>query len=172
MISDLHLDARGHPHVVYSVQKDTARLRPRPIGADHRYRYARWTGREWLDREIAYAGGEVHPVPDDDCTGLIALDPQNLSVVYMSTDADPVQGTPLISAADGKRHWEIFKGTTADGGATWGWTAITRDSERDNIRPVVPVGLVGRTAVIWLRGVMRMPNDYEFEVVGLVTDPP
>lgn len=170
MISDLHLDAKGNPHVVYSVQKDTARLRPRPIGADHRYRYARWTGREWIDREIAYGGGEVHPVADDDCTGLIALNPQNLNVVYISTDADPVRGTPLISTADGKRHWEIFRGVTANGGETWQWTAITRDSTRDNIRPVVPVGLVDRTAVIWLRGVMRMPNDYDLEVVGLVLE--
>jgi hypothetical protein len=170
MISDLQLDAQGRPHVVYSVQKDTARLRPRPVGADHRYRYARWTGQEWFDREIAFAGGEVHPVADDDCTGLIALDPQNLNVVYISTDADPIRGTPLISAADGKRHWEIFKGATTDGGNTWGWAAITRDSSRDNIRPVVPVGLAGQTVVIWLRGVMRMPNDYEFEVVGLVSN--
>lgn len=172
MISDLHLDAVGHPHVVYSVQKDTARLRPRPIGADHRYRYARWTGREWLDREIAFAGGEVHPVADDDCTGLIALDPQDLNVVYISTDADPVRGTPLISAADGKRHWEIYQGRTTDGGATWSWTAITRNSVRDNIRPVVPLGLTGRTVVIWLRGAMRMPNDYDLEVVGLVSNAP
>lgn len=173
MISDLRLDAAGNPHVVYSVQKDTGRLRPRrPIGADHRYRYARWAGGRWHDREIAYAGGEVHAVEDDDCTGLIALDPRDVSVVYLSTNADPRTGVPLVSAADRQRHWEIFQGRTADGGATWTWTALTRDSTRDNLRPVAPTGLTQGSAVLWLRGTMRMPSDYEFEVVGLISDRP
>ena len=173
MSSDLCLDAKGHPCIGYSVQKDSARLNPMPIGLDHRYRYARWTGTAWVDYEIAHAGREVHPVGrGDDCTGLIALDPQDPSVVYISTDADPVRGTPLISAADNKRHWEIFRGKTSDGGASWNWTPVTGDSDRDNIRPVVPAGLVGKTAVIWLRGTMRHPKDYDLEVVGLVTDSP
>lgn len=169
MISDLRLDAAGNPHVVYSVQLDTGGRRPRPIGADHRYRYARWTGREWVDREIAHAGGEVHPVADDDCTGLIALDPQDVRVVYLSTNADPSSGAPLISGADQKRHWEIFRGRSEDGGATWTWMAVTRDSNRDNIRPVVPVGPRERSIVLWLRGTMRLPDDYQLEVVGTIS---
>ncbi len=170
MISDLRLDPAGRPHVVYSVQKDTASLRPRPVGADHRYRYARWTGTQWVDHEIAHGGQEVHAVKDDDCTGLIALDPADVNTVYISTDVDPVTGAALISAADHKRHWEIFRGRTADGGAKWTWTALTKDSVRDNIRPVVPTGMGKRTTVIWLRGMMRLPDDYEFEVVGLISD--
>lgn len=165
MISDLALDREGRPHVVYSVQMDTRRQRPRPIGADHRYRFARWTGSEWRDHEIAYAGGEVHAVADDDCTGLAALDPQDVSVVYISTNADPVTGVPLVSRADRKRHWEIFRGVTADGGATWAWTAITRDSTVDNLRPVVPVTAGRPSPVVWLRGEMRMPKDFELELV-------
>jgi len=170
MMSDLRLDAHGHPHLVYSVQIDTGRSRPRPIGADHRYRYARWTGSEWRDYEIAYAGGEVHAVADDDCTGLIALDPQSLNVVYISTNADPVTGEPLVSAADQKRHWEIYKGTTLDGGAKWTWAPLTRHSLHDNIRPIVPTGPRGKVVVLWLRGEMRMPNDYTLSVVGLISD--
>jgi len=169
MISDLGLDADQNPMIAYSVQIDTAPLRPRPIGADHRYRLARWTGGKWVDREIAYAGGEVHAAKDDDCTGLIALDPQNANTVYISTNADPVTGQPLISTADQQRHWEIFRGTTDQAGLKWTWTALTRNSTADNIRPVVPLGLKGATAVIWLRGAMRMPSDYNFEVVGIVT---
>ncbi|MEY4938330.1 MAG: hypothetical protein RIQ93_65 [Verrucomicrobiota bacterium] len=171
MISDLRLDADGNPHVVYSVQKDTGSLRPRrPIGADHRYRYARWTGSQWQDREIAFAGGEVHAVEDDDCTGLITLDPQDVSVVYVSSNADPATGAPLLSAADGKRHWELFQGRTPDGGVTWTWTALTRDSTHDNIRPVAPTGMTRGSAVLWLRGTMRLPNDYDFAVVGLISE--
>ena len=112
----------------------------------------------------------MHAAKDDDCTGLIALDPADVNTVYISTDVDPVTGAPLISATDQKRHWEIFRGRTADGGAKRTWTALTKDSARDNIRPVIPPGMGKRTAVIWLRGVMRLPDDYEFEVVGLISD--
>jgi len=168
MISDLALDREGRPHVVYSVQLDTRPQRPRPVGADHRYRYARWTGRQWQDFEIAHAGTETHAVADDDCTGLIALDPGNVNVVYISTNADPKSGAPLISRADQKRHWEIFRGVTADGGATWAWTALTCDSTADNLRPIVPARASGPAPVIWLRGEMRMPNDFTLAVVGVV----
>lgn len=41
MISDLELDRDGRPCVAYSIQLDTRSRRPRPVGADHRYRYAR-----------------------------------------------------------------------------------------------------------------------------------
>src|SRR5207244_2983615 len=119
MISDLALDGQGRPCVVYSVQMNTRPLRPRPIGADHRYRYARWDGERWRDREIAFAGTETHDAPDDDCTGLAALDPQDANVIYISTNADPVTGATLVSTADGKRHWELFRGATRDGGEHW-----------------------------------------------------
>jgi hypothetical protein len=171
MISDMALDSNGQPHVVYSVQINTRPLRPRPIGADHRYRYARWDGRVWLDREIAFAGTETHAAPDDDCTGLAAIDPQDVSVVYISTNADPVTGAPLMSAADHQRHWEIFQGITRDGGARWTWKPITRDSRFDNLRPVVPRGAVRPSPVVWLRGAMRMPKDSGLEVVTLANAP-
>jgi len=165
MISDLALDREGRPHLVYSVQMDTRRRRPRPVGADHRYRYARWTGGAWRDQEIAHAGGEVHAVADDDCTGLAALDPQDVNVVYISTNADPVTGAPLVSRADGRRHWEIFRGVTGDAGATWSWRAVTRDSAVDHLRPVVPVTRGRPAPVVWLRGEMRLPKDYDLEIV-------
>ena len=167
MVSDLALDPAGRPVAVYSVQLDTRRQRPRPIGADHRYRYARWTGSTWRDHEIAYAGGEMHAVADDDCTGLAAIDPQDVNVVYISTNAHPVSGGPLISRTDRKRHWEIFRGVTTDGGSTWSWTAVTRDSKTNNLRPIVPVSSFTPSPVVWLRGEMPMPKDFDSEVVML-----
>jgi hypothetical protein len=167
MVSDLALDPAGRPVAVYSVQLDTRRQRPRPIGADHRYRYARWTGSAWRDQEIAYAGGEMHAVADDDCTGLAAIDPQDVNVVYISTNAHPVSGGPLISRTDGKRRWEIFRGVTADGGTTWTWTAITCDSTTNNLRPIIPVSGHAPSPVVWLRGEMPMPKDFDSEVVML-----
>lgn len=171
MISDLALDRDGRPCLVYSVQRNTRPLRPRPIGADHRYRYARWDGHGWRDFEIAFAGTETHDAPDDDCTGLAAIDPRDVNVVYVSTNADPVTGEPLVSRTDRKRHWEIFRGATPDGGATWNWRAVTRDSTADNLRPIVPVGAVGASPLLWLRGSMRMPKDSTLEVVTLASSP-
>ena len=68
---DLHVDAKGRPVVVYSVQKDPRRLSPGhpESGQDHRYRYARWDGTRWLDGQIAYAGTRLY-AGEDDYTGL------------------------------------------------------------------------------------------------------
>jgi hypothetical protein len=88
--------------------------------------------------------------------------------VYVSTDADPATGAPLVSAADGRRHWEIFAGATGDGGRTWRWQAVTRDSAADNLRPIVPRGNGAGEILLWLRGRYRSYTDYDLEVVGLL----
>ena len=166
---DLHLDSAGRPFLAYSVQQN-ASLPPSSVrGDDHRYRYARWTGNRWTDHEIAYGGSRIHTFMDgDDCTGLVALDPQDPDSLYISTNADPVTGQPLISHADHRRHWEIFHGVTRDLGAAWQWTPVTRDSAMDNIRPIVPIWKDQRGAVLWLRGVMRHYIDYDLQVVGMI----
>lgn len=168
-VSDLHLDPEGRPVGVFSVQKDSAELPDGEAGEDLRYGYARWTGQAWEQHEIAYAGGKLYS-GEDDYSGNIALDPAALDTVYLSTDADPVTGEPLMSAADGNRHYEIFRGVTADGGATWAFAALTRDSAQDNLRPIVPVAPAGARVVLWLRGEYRAYTDYDLEVVGLRID--
>jgi hypothetical protein len=100
-----------------------------------------------------------------DYTGLATIDPDDLSTIFISTNANPRTGRPLISKADGKRHWEIFRGQTRDGGQTWKWTPITRDSTADNIRPIVPPW-PGRQIILWLRGEFRTYRDYNLDVVG------
>ena len=166
-VSDLELDGEGRPRGVYSVQKDSAGLPPGQGGGDHRYRYARWTGSKWVDHEIAHAGSRLY-AREDDYTGLAALDPDDLNTVYISTDADPVTDRPLISKADGKRHYEIFQGVTGDGGARWKWTAITQDSTADNLRPIVPKWDRDHTALLWVRGAYRAYTDFSLEVAGLL----
>jgi hypothetical protein len=64
-------------------------------------------------------------------------------------------GKPLVSKADGKRHHELFRGETVDGGATWNWTPITANSTVDNLRPIVPNWDDSRTALVWMRGRYR-----------------
>ncbi len=170
---DMQLDAQGRPVVVFSVQRDPKRLPPADpaSGQDHRYHYARWDGQQWIEHEIAFAGTRLYPV-EDDYTGLIVIDPDDVSTVYISTDAHPVTGKPLISSADGQRHYEIFKGVTADGGATWSWTAITSDSTADNIRPIVPRSDGKHAALLWLRGKLKTYTDYNLQVVGIVRKRP
>ena len=150
-VVDLHLDEAGNPVCVFSVQKDGRGLPGGQGGMDLRYHYARWDGRTWHQREIAHAGRRLYP-NEDDYAGGAALDPQDTGVVYLSTDAHPVTGQPLVSNADGQRHYELFRGRTDDGGDSWAWTPITANSDADNLRPLVPVWDERRTAVVWMRG--------------------
>ena len=153
-MTDLHLDSRQRPVVLFTTQRDGAGLRPRQGGMDHRFHYASWDGKRWSEHEIAYAGKRLY-AGEDDYTGLGAIDPQNTRVVYISTDADPTTGQPLISTADGHRHYEIFRGETPDRGGSWQWTAVTANSSADNLRPIVPVWNDSRTALVWMRGAYR-----------------
>lgn len=167
--ADIELDAKGRPYVVYSVQVDSAGLPRGQGGEDHRYRYARWDGAKWQDSQLAYAGRRLY-AGEDDYTGLVALHPHNPDVLYISTDADPETGRPLVSQADGRRHHEIIKGVTRNYGKTWQWTHVTRNSTADNLRPIVPKWGNAKTALLWLRGTLRSYTDYDLEVVGLIMD--
>lgn len=172
---DLHVDRDGRPRVVFSVQRGGAagRGNRRAIGdgMDLRYHYARWDGTTWRGHEIAFAGTRLYQGEDDYC-GLAALDPQDPNAMFISTNADPKTGAPLISAADGQRHWEIFAGKTVDDGATWTWLPLTQDSVADNLRPIVPIwpGARGRTILLWLRGTYRRYTDFDLDVVGLLPE--
>lgn len=165
-ISDLHVDDQGRPFLAYSVQKNSAGVPPERDGADHRYRLARWDGRRWHDEEIAYAGSRLYP-GEDDYTGNIALDPHDPGIVFISTDADPRTGEPLISAADDRRHYEIYRGQRQSGGG-WAWAAVTSSSAHDNIRPIVPVWPGNSYAILWLQGTMRTYRDYEFRIAAKI----
>ncbi|PYQ00526.1 MAG: hypothetical protein DMF82_21860 [Acidobacteria bacterium] len=165
-VSDVDLDAQGRPFVAYSVHKDPPSRPGGQGGADHRYRLALWTGTRWDDREIAFAGSRLYP-GEDDYTGLVALVPGDPTRIFISTDADPTTGAPLVSAADGKRHWEIFRGATTDG-RTWRWPPVTKDSTADNLRPIVPRTETRDELLLWLRGRYRSYTDYDLEVVGLL----
>jgi len=89
------------------------------------------------------------------------------SVVASIIQSDPVTCGPLISEADGLRHFELFRGVTTDAGKTWKWTAITRNSWVDNLRPIRPPSDGRAQALIWLRGKYRAYTDYQQQVMGL-----
>ena len=148
---DIEVGADGTPRALFSMQKDGAGLPSKEGGLDMRYHFARFNGEQWIQREIAHAGTRLY-VGEDDYTGLGALHPEEPGRLFISTNAHPVTGAPLVSAADGQRHWEIFEGRSADCSQTWAWTPVTWDSTADNLRPVVPRGTGGRTWLLWLRG--------------------
>ena len=120
---------------------------------DLRYHYARLGAGGWHTEEIAHAGTRLYP-GEDDYSGLGALDPNNPDVLYISTDADPVSGKPLISAADNMRHYELFRGERSANGK-WTFTAFTRNSTFDNLRPLIPKWSDRRTALVWMRGAYK-----------------
>jgi hypothetical protein len=168
--TDLELDREGRPFMAFSVQKNAAAFkddeRSPANGQDHRYWHARWIGSAWQVHEMAHAGTRLYPA-ESDYTGLVALVPGDPDRVFISTNADPATGAPLVSRADGRRHWEIFAGVTRNQGATWSWTPVTADSTADNLRPIVPAwpdGLI----LLWLRGTLSTYTDYDLDVVGIV----
>ena len=160
---DLHLDEQQRPVVVYSVQKNSAGLGPKhpEAGRDHRYRWAKWDGDDWQDQELAFGGTRLY-AGEDDYTGLICLDPHNTNQVYLSSNVDIQTGEPNSSG-----RYEIFRGVN-DSDNAWTWTAITENSNIDNIRPIVPISDSEDTAVMWLRGTIRTYTDYDLDVVGIV----
>lgn len=159
----IRLDANGYPYVAFSVQMNQDMN-------DLRYWYARWDGAKWHVNEMAYAGTALYAA-EADYSGLVALDPHNPDVVYISADVHPVTGQALISSADGLRHYELFRGTTSDMGANWSWEWITRNSTVDNIRPIVPQW-DGRTVLLWLRGTYWSYTNYDMDVVGMFDPEP
>jgi len=154
---DLHVDQRGRPYAAFSVRDATG----------HHYAYARHDGSRWHVHHLAHAGRALYP-GQPHYTGLVALDPQDPSRVVVSTDAHPASGAPLVSAADGRRHHELFEGLTRDGGRHWSWRAITVDSTDDNLRPIIPIWDSRHRAILWLRGRYTTYLDYDLDVVGII----
>jgi hypothetical protein len=161
---DVALDVHARPAVVFSVQVGSAGRSPGQGGEDLRYWYARWDGSTWVAHEMAFAGTRLY-AGEDDYSGLAAMDPSDTSAVFISTNADPQTGEPLVSHADDRRHYEIYEGHTEDGGVSWGWAPITRNSTVDNLRPVVPKS-DGPRILLWLRGVYSTFSEYDLEVVA------
>jgi hypothetical protein len=168
-VVDAARDGEGRPLIAYSVQTGSAGLPPGQGGEDHRYRLARWNGTVWLDGEIAFAGTRLY-AREDDYAGGVALVSGDPDTVFISTNADPSTGAPLVSAADGRRHWEIFRGSRGEAGSgkAWHWTPLTRDSSQDNLRPIVPPAEGRPPILLWLRGTYRSYTHYDLEVVGLL----
>jgi hypothetical protein len=168
---DIKLDRNDRPYVLFSCQVDGRGLPRGQGGMDLRYHYARWDGANWHSEEIAHAGTRLYP-GEDDYAVLGALAPNNPDIVYISTDADPVSGAPLISEADHRRHYELFRGLRDERSGKWSWTPFTRNSTYDNLRPIIPKWDDRRTALVWMRGsYMHNHGEWTTSVVAVIVPP-
>lgn len=151
--SSIELDEQGHPHIGYTLYLSNT---------DQRYRLASWDGKQWIDREIAFAGTPLYEV-EASYTGLVTLDPADPGHVVISTDVDPSTGQALEGTYQ-VFHAHIGPSDTTE---TIRWERLSDDSRRDNIRPIVVSGN-DRRAVLWLRGQYNTYTDYHLDVVGIV----
>lgn len=150
---DLHVDARGNPFAALTARADGD-------DTDHRFLYARWTGRRWQVHDIAPAGAYLYR-RENDYTGLVALHPHDPDLVFVSSKVDPRDDRELA-------NYELFRGRRRGDGDVWTWRPVTWDSGVDNLRPVVPIWDADHTALLWLRGGMRTYTDWNAAVVGHV----
>lgn len=130
---------------------------------DKRFIYSRWDGHTWTSTYLVKGGPKLYP-DEQDYTGLSALDPDDPTVIYVSTPYDPRDDKTLTSK--GKR--EIWQGTTCDNGKTFTWTPVTQNSSVDNIRPVVPKWDASHTALLWMQGTYTSAQSYKMKIVGLI----
>jgi BNR repeat-containing family member/PKD domain len=132
-VHDIALDARGRPVIVFAIF---------PSDGDHRYRYARWTGRRWTVSSITRAGDSISDDPREaHYSGGITLDHENPQVVYLSREVGGVN--------------EVETWRTPDGGASWTRRAVTSNSSVPNVRPISPRGLLSFDddfSLVWMRG--------------------
>ena len=133
-------------------------------GSDLRFRYARWdaTSNSWIQQQIAHAGRHLY-VPENHYSGGIAIDPNNVNQVYISTEVDPATGKP---GETGRK--QIFRGTASDHGAKWTWQQLTFDPAADNLRPYLPRQKEFANCVLWMRGRYDSYINYDTDIVGIL----
>jgi hypothetical protein len=167
--NELELDKNGYPVCLYQTRYGTTPWGngsgQNNIGAyDHRFFYARFNGTTWTSTELCKLGVGLH-LPEQDYTGMGCIHPNDVNIVYVATNYDPVTDVNI-----GMR--EIFKGETYDNGEHWEWTQITFDSTEHNTRPAIPPWDANNTAVVWTRGTWLQTDyeEYDLVVVGIVEE--
>lgn len=137
-IWDVAFDKNENPVLVYARFSTTD-------GA-HSYWYARWNGTKWENHLITKAGlwfqrndynNKDIIERENNYSGGVYLDHENPSIVYTSRPINNV--------------FEIEKWTFTGGKEKWTTEAVTKDSERDNVRPFVVRNHTGNQPhVLWM----------------------
>lgn len=145
-IWDIAIDGTGKPIIVFATFPTE--------WTDHRYNYARWTGAAWSVNEITAAGGTIYPVAgqEDQYSGGVVLDHTDPQIVYLS------------KVVSGK--FEVYKYTTANGGASFSSTAITSGSTVKNVRPVAVRDHASDLKLLWLAGTYNSYTNFNMAILG------
>lgn len=123
-IWDVAFDENENPVLVYARFSHARSI--------HSYWYAKWDGKKWSNIKITDAAqcfmrndynNKNYLETEENYSGGVYLDHENPSVVYTSRPINNV--------------FEIEKWTLTGGENPWKSEAVTKDSERDNIRPFV-----------------------------------
>ncbi|WP_293668717.1 glycoside hydrolase family 88 protein [uncultured Parabacteroides sp.] len=123
-IWDVAFDKNENPVLVYARFSHACSI--------HSYWYAKWDGGKWVNIKITDAAqcfmrndynNKNYLETEENYSGGVYLDHENPSVVYTSRPINNV--------------FEIEKWTLTGGENVWKSEAVTKDSERDNIRPFV-----------------------------------
>ncbi|MEI8235362.1 MAG: BNR-4 repeat-containing protein [Verrucomicrobiota bacterium] len=165
---DIAYDKNKAPVVVFSVNH----YKPdKLLNWDDRrlqYYYARWNGSSWTKRLIAQAGAPLYKDAYDYAGG-ITVDPSNPDVVYFSSNAaDPfdLKDVSNVALRPNKRY-EIYRGVTKDGGLSFAWEPVTKDSAADNLRPYVPRGNKYPYGVVWFAGSYASYGSWNTAMMGI-----
>ncbi len=164
---DIHYGVNGHPVCLFQTQRDDVT----GTGWNHDriyYHYARWTGSAWQKTFIAQGGRGIYSA-EDDYGGGMAMDPEDPRIIYISSNAanpfslSDINNVPL---GPGERY-EIWRGVTLDGGLTFTWSPVTKNSSQDNLRPIVPENHGLSKHLLWLQGTYTSYINYNTKVLGI-----
>ncbi len=136
---------------------------------NHAFFFCRWNSTNWISTYLCQAGYKLYSA-EADYVGLGALSPNDPNTIYISTKYDPRAVTPGVFDTNVQYsiNREIWKGVTTNHGASFTWTPITRNSVRDNLRPIVPLWDGNDTALVWFRGFYSTAQIYDEAPVGIV----
>lgn len=135
------LDSDGNPVIAY-VHIDNAKT-------THVYHYGRWTGSQWRDTWVQFAGHAFHQNWNNTerCyTGGMALDPDSINNLYLS-----------IPTANGQYNkdgvYEIWKYVISDDGKVTSSSQLTSGSAKNNVRPyILPGSKNSPLRLCWMNG--------------------
>lgn len=156
---DIEYDQSNNPVAAYISSADGA------DGYDLRYRYAKWNSKtkSWKEGQIAYAGSHLY-IPENHFAGGITIDPENVNIVYISSNVNPETGKPTDT-----QKYQIYRGRTKNDGKTWKWEQLTFDTDKDNFRPVVPRNHGCKICVIWYNYVSSS-DGFVSDVLGIIEE--
>lgn len=120
----------GNPEIVYATF---------PSRYDHRYRYAKWDGSQWVDSHITKAGEHMNSGVDGELyySNGVVLDHENDGVVYGSVG--------------NYKQSRIHRFETDDDGETWKFSQMS-GSQAQNVRPTVPRNSHSDIPLVWMQG--------------------